>query len=281
MAVGDDQPTEHVHAYVPTAEPVARQPRTNGTWSALGADDNDDLRSERQPDADGWDFDPDITLPNDAYRGVRRASASRSSRRAGLVVGVLVVAAVVVVIAMKLGADTTSGRVDGDARTLLPSESGAGLAISPPLSEPAATTGVPVAGLPVGVPAFAPLTFEAEAGPPTVKRRGGDVETLAGASGGRVVRFADGSGELEIRGVAFTVAGTYRIAIYYGSEAAGKAVVSIPNAAPVTASFASWSGCCATEAVDVALPSEQQTVTISEITSGVVIDRIVITRLRP
>jgi hypothetical protein len=140
---------------------------------------------------------------------------------------------------------------------------------------------VPVNATPAGLPAFAPLTFEAEAGPPTVKRRGGSIETLAGASGGKVVRFAGGSGELEIRGVAFTTAGTYRITLYYTSEAAGTALVSMANVAPLTVHFAGGSGCCAAGAVDVALASGQRTVTISEVTSGVAIDKVVITRSQP
>jgi hypothetical protein len=268
----NDQPRVRFDPYVPQPDP----------GSTFGPHGDSELRGAGQPEADVWDFDPDIKLPNDAYRGVRRASAARPYRRVGLVIGVVVVvvaAAVALVIARRPSADTTD-RAGRDAPTLVPSDLGAGPPTSPELSI-GTPTGASVAASPVSIAAFAPLTFEAEAGPPTVKRRGADVETLAGASGGRVVRFTGGSGELEIRGVEFTGAGTYRITIYYVSEADGTAVVSMPNAAPLTVSLAGRSGCCAIGAVDVDLPSGQRTITISGVTSGVAIDKVVITRIRP
>jgi hypothetical protein len=277
MAVsGNGQPRARFHPYVPQPEPEAGKPPSNVTGPAFGADDQQP-RGALQPEADVWTFDPDIKLPNDAYRGVRRASGARPYRRVGLVVGVLLAAAVALVIAFKPGADTTNPGAGGDSPTLVPSDHATDAPASPQLSA-GTTTGAAVAASSVGIPAFAPLTFEAEAGPPSVKRRGADIETMAGASGGTVARFAGGSGELEIRGVAFTGAGTYRITIYYASAAAGTAVVTVQNAAPLTVSFASGSGCCAAGAVDVALPSGQRTVVISDITNGVAIDRVVITR---
>jgi hypothetical protein len=247
----------------------------------MGPDDEETLRGERQQEADVWTFDPDIKLPNDAYRGVRRAAGRRSYRRVGMMVGAAVVAAAALVFALR-PAGTTNRAPGSDSLALLPSDAGGG---EPSSSQLSATAGpptvVPVPASPVGIPAFAPLTFEAEAGPPTVKRRGADVETLAGASGGKVVRFAGGSGEIEIRGVDFAVAGTYRITIYYASATAATAVVTVQSAAPLTVSFAGGSGCCAAGAVDVALPSGQRTITVSELTSGVAIDKVVITRTRP
>ena len=278
MAVSDNgQPKARFDPYVPEPWPDPGEPPSNAPRSAFGPEDDTEFGA--QPDTDLWDFDPDIKLPNDAYRGVRRASGARRYGRVGLVVGLLVAAAVALVIVLKPGG-TTDGTANTDSPTLVPSGLGTG---EPTPSQPSVgtATGVPVASSTAAIPAFAPLTFEAEAGPPTVKRRGADVETLAGASGGKVVRFVGGSGEVEIRGVAFTGAGTYRITIYYASDAAGKAVVSISNASPLTVSFASQSACCATGAVDVALPSGQRTITISGVTSGVAIDRVVITRIRP
>jgi hypothetical protein len=261
-------------------DPYAPEPDPGPTFGPNG---DKQLHGEGQPEADLWDFDPDIKLPNDAYRGVRRAAGARSYRRIGLLVGAVgVVAAVALFIAMGPGADTADRAAGGDSPALASSDRGAGQPTSSQLSATAGpTTGLPVSASPVGLAAFAPLTFEAEEGPPSVKRRGADIETLAGASGGKVVRFAGGSGELEIRGVDFTGAGTYRITIYYASEADGTAVVSVQNAAPLTVSFAARSGCCATGAVDVAVPSGQRTITISGVTSGVAIDRVVITRVRP
>jgi hypothetical protein len=277
MAVsGNGHPDARFQPYVPQPEPGAGQPE----W-AFDPDDQDPRR-EPQSEPDEWTFDPDIKLPNDAYRGVRRAYATPAYRRVGLVVGVVLVllaaGAVALSIAMKPGADTTNGMAGGDSPTTLgPSDRAAAQPTSLPPSI-ATTSGVPVAASPVGLPAFAPLTFEAEAGPPSVKHRGGNVETLAGASGGKVVRFGEDSGALDIRGITLSSAGTYRITIYYASGASGSAVVSVSNGAPLTVHFAAGSGCCAAAAVDVALPSGQHTITISDVTDGVAIDKVVITR---
>jgi hypothetical protein len=280
MAVSDNgQPKARFHPYVPQPEPDVDETGSNAPWPSMGPDDEETLLGERQQEADVWTFDPDIKLPNDAYRGVRRAAGRRSYRRIGLVVGAVVVAVAALVFALKPGAGTTDRAPGSDSLALLPSDVGAGETSSSQLSATAGPT--PVAASPVSIPVFAPLTFEAEAGPPTVKRHGADVETLAGASGGKVVRFAGGSGEIAIRGVDFTVAGTYRITIYYATAAAGTAVVTIQNAAPLTVNFVGGSGCCAAGAVDVALPSGQRTISVSEVTSGVAIDRVVITRTRP
>jgi hypothetical protein len=280
MAVWDNgQPKPRFDPYEPQTGPDAGVPPSNTIRATFGPDVDP---GPGEPEADLWDFDPDVKLPNDAYRGIRRAAASPRFRRVGLVVGVVVVAAAVaLVLALTLGGGSNNRAEGGDSSVLLPTDLGSGEPTPSELSATAGPTTVPVTASPVGLPAFAPLTFEAEAGPPTVKSRGGDIETLAGASGGKVVRFGDESGELEIRGVAFTSAGTYRITIYYASGAAGTAVVNTNNVAPLTVHFASGSACCAAVAVDVALPSGQRTITISEITSGVAIDRVVITRSKP
>jgi hypothetical protein len=280
MAVsGNGQPKARFDRYVPPPGPDMGESPSNATWSAFGPNDDAEFGGEQRPEADLWTFDPNIKLPNDAYRGVRRAYAARPYLRVALVVGLVVAVAVALVIVMKPGADTNSAG-GGDLPTLAPSDLGSGQPVSPQPSI-GATAGTPVAASPVGLPAFAPVTFEAEAGPPTVKRRGAEVETLAGASGGKVARFQNGSGDLEIRSVPFTGTGTYQIAIYYASEVAGKAVVSLPNVAPLTVSFAAGSACCAVGAVDVALSSGQRSLTISEVTSGVAIDKVVITRTGP
>jgi hypothetical protein len=280
MAVWDNgQPKPRFDPYEPQTDPEAGVPPPKAIRATFGPDDD---QGQSEPEADLWDFDPDVKLPNDAYRGIRRAAAGRSFRRVGLVVGVVLVAAAAVVLALKLGTGTSNPAAGGDSSSvLLPSDLDTGEPTPSGLSATAGPTGVPVNATPAGLPAFAPLTFEAEAGPPTVKRRGADIETLAGASGGKVARFTGGSGDLEIRGVALTSAATYRITLYYASEAAGTAVVSTSNVAPLTVHFAAGSGCCAAAAVDVALPSGQRTITISEVSNGVAIDRVVITRIRP
>jgi hypothetical protein len=276
MAVaGDGEPGLRIGPYVP--QPDAETRSTKGNGPAFGPDhDRQPFLGEGPRQPDSWDFDPEVELPNDAYRGIRRAGPPRPFIKVGVVVGLVIVAAIALIIALKPDDDTVH-RADGDSPT--PSVPGADQPISPdPSVTGIADTGPAVASAAPVIPVFEPLTFEAEGGPPSIKRRGADVETLVGASGGEVVRFVGGSGELEIRGVAFTDAGTYRIAVYYASAATGTAVISMPNVAPLTLGFAGGSGCCAAAAVEVALPAGHRTMTISSVTSGVAIDRVVITR---
>jgi hypothetical protein len=279
MAVaGDGKPGLRVGPYVLQPNAEAGSPTGNAARGpAFGPDDDGDPFLGERPQPDSWDFDPEIELPNDAYRGIRRARGARPFIKVGVVVGIVVlVAAIALIIAMKSDHDAAS-QAGGDSPTLLPSFPGADQPT--PSVTGIVDSGPAVASAPpVAIPAFEPLTFEAEAGPPSIKRRGADVETLAGASGGQVVRFVGASGELEIRGIDFTGAGTYRIAVYYASAAAGTAIISLPGAAPLTVSFAGGSGCCSATAVEVALSSGHQTMTISDVTSGVAIDRVVITR---
>jgi hypothetical protein len=279
MAVaGDGKPGLRVGPYVlqPNAE-AGSTTRNAARGPAFGPDDDGDPFLDDQPQSDSWDFDPEIELPNDAYRGIRRAGGARPFIKVGVVVGIVVLVAAIALIIAISDHDAAYQAAGGDSPTLLPSFPGA--------DQPTpSVTGIVDSGpavasaTPVIIPAFQPLTFEAETGPPTIKRRGGDVETLAGASGGEVVRFVGASGELEIRGIDFSDAGTYRIAVYYASAAAGTAVISLPSAAPLTVSFAGGSGCCSAAAVEVALPSGHRTMTISDVTSGLAIDRVVITR---
>jgi hypothetical protein len=126
---------------------------------------------------------------------------------------------------------------------------------------------------PTGAPV---IVLEAEAGPPDVKRRGADVVSLTGASGGQVVRLGNGSSEIEWRAVAIPTAGTYRITVYYVGEKAGTASLTVANVAPATLTFTTGSGCCLTTAADVAIPAGRQSIVLSANGGGPTIDKIAI-----
>jgi hypothetical protein len=129
--------------------------------------------------------------------------------------------------------------------------------------------------------AFAPLQFEAEAKPPTVMRRGADVETLAGASGGKVVRLATDSSRIEIRGAAIPRAGRYRITIYYVSAGAGSVLVSVADAPGVSAGVTAATRCCLSSTVVVAMTAGRQSIILARTSGSPAIDRIVIAQASP
>jgi hypothetical protein len=230
-------------------------------------------------DADSWDIDPNIKVSNDPYRGVRRHHAPRPSLRAGIVVGLLVLAAAVAVpvILFASGAteDPTSAAGRDPAATPGLSGEGTGADSSAPSpsvrAEIASTLGASAAP-------FAPLAVEAEKGPPDVKLRGSQVVAQAGASGGEVVRFTDASGEIQIRGVVIPAGGSYRITIYYVAAASdGSARVSVASTS-IVVGFPSGSGCCPATAVDMVMSSGTRTLTISNSDGAPPIDRIVVSR---
>jgi hypothetical protein len=226
-------------------------------------------------DPDSWDIDPDVDLPNDRYHGVRRANGDRPRRRLGLVLavvgGLVLLAAVVTLVRWTAPAADRTTWADGTSPGPLPSE-----AEVPAAGPPSASTPATVGSVAANPPVAAPIAFEAEAGPPAVKRRGTDVLKLAGASGGEVVRLVGESSEIELRGVDIPTAGKYQITVYYVGEKAGTASVTVANAAPSTVTFSSGSGCCLTTAVNVAIPAGRQTITLSVTGGGPAIDRIVI-----
>src|SRR5512138_3193572 len=93
--------------YAPQTGPEAGVPPPNAIRATFEPDDD---QGHGEPEADLWDFDPDVKLPNDAYRGIRRAAAGRPVRRVGLVVivAVVVVAAVALVLALTLGGGSSN-----------------------------------------------------------------------------------------------------------------------------------------------------------------------------
>jgi nucleoid-associated protein YgaU len=244
--------------------------------------------------SDSWDFDPDEDLPNDPYRGVRRAGIPR--RRLPVVVGI---AAATIAAGMVFfgplggggrqqsvgsGADDTppsSGAFDSGATA---SASAPSALPSPPVPTRAGATAAPAgnASAQTTVRPFTTLVYEAEAGMPDVKVRSAQVVAQNGASGGKMVQFSAGSGEMQFRFIHVPSAGTYRFAIYY---APGNAVqvghLAVGGGTPLNVTFVAGSGCCLVSTVDTAIQPGIYTSTLS--VSAVddkrpAIDRIVISR---
>src|SRR5690348_16267149 len=119
MAVWDNgQPKPRFDPYEAQTGAEAGVPSSDVVRATFRPDDD---QPGGEPEADLWDFDPDVKLPNDAYRGIRRAAAGRRFRRVSLVVGVLAVAAAVaLVLSLTLGGGPTNQAEGGDSSVLLP-----------------------------------------------------------------------------------------------------------------------------------------------------------------
>ncbi len=115
------------------------------------------------------------------------------------------------------------------------------------------TTGGPTTGVPTTVPpttAGLPLAYEAEG--PLVRLRSAEVVDLAGASGGKAVRYLrSSSGLVEFRSIAVAAPGSFRVTIVYAARGEWRASVD-GSGAPATVTFAAGSGCC--ESVSVVVP---------------------------
>lgn len=239
-------------------------------------------RWERQRPAaspsDTWEFDPDADVPDVAYRGVRRAGVRRHRRRLHSLgaISALLAAAVLAGawIALSGGSDDDNANWAGSDGTGTSDPSGVATSSS-------ASPSTSVNALPVATPAAADITFEAEAGMPDVKLRAAQVVAQAGASGGKVVRLMSSAGEIELRGIAVTAAGSYRFTIYYAPGGAATGRLAVGNAAPLTVSYAGGSGCCSAATVVASVPAGtfNAAITVSTgdgATPG--IDRVVISR---
>jgi hypothetical protein len=138
-------------------------------------------------------------------------------------------------------------------------------------------------------PPFPSVTFEAEAGSPTITLSGSaKVQQYPRASGGQIVTNLGNVGEGEepgvllISGLDIPAAGTYRIAIYFTHpEAAGTrtAVISVSGVEPVSITFAGGHNCCGVRYLEIALEQGTHTVAISNPAHvAPSIDKIVISR---
>jgi hypothetical protein len=228
---------------------------------------------------DPWEFDPDAEVPNEAYRGVRRADVPRHRRRLHMlgVTAAILAAGVIAAawIAVAGGPDgENADRVGGDAPTSDPAGVGMGSSSALPSTS--------VNASPVATTQAGPLlAVEAEAGMPDVKLRAAQVVAQAGASGGKVVRFMNNAGEIELRGIAVPAAGTYRFTIYYAPGAAATGRLAVGGAATMTVSYEGGSGCCSVATVDASVPAGTHNAAITvSIGDGAApaIDRVVISR---
>ena len=150
---------------------------------------------------------------------------------------------------------------------------------SPSPSVSASAVDLPIVVPAPAAPPFQPITREAEAGMPHVKLRSASVVELAGASGGRAVRFTADSGSIEFRQLSLPSAGTYRVTVFYAS--AGGWTGQLRSAAgTVPVAFSAGTGCCAAATLDLPLNSTGSL--YLELSTGdgerPAIDRIVINR---
>jgi hypothetical protein len=231
--------------------------------------------------SDSWDFDPDEDLPNDPYRGVRRAGAAR--RRLPLIIG----GAVGIVTAIVIAWIATAGGTETGLPEFQTNETS--VANDPSSDVGGSDAAVPsisvhtMAGAPSStVKPFTTLVYEAETGMPQVKLRGAQVVTEAGASGGKAVRITSSGGEIQLRGITVPSAGTYRLTVYYApGEVDRTGHIGVGNAAELSLSFAGGAGCCSSAAADATLApgSYSATITMSTVDpAGPAIDRVVISR---
>jgi hypothetical protein len=211
--------------------------------------------------SDPWDFDPNADLPNETYRGVRRALARRGPRP--LVIGIVIalVGAALAWFGLSGGAGRTSPDLAGGGLTPTspgPLDTTAGPSAAAPTSPAPTPTAVRTTPGDTSSPTtrpFATLVFEAEAGPPSVKLRSARVVAENGASGGQVVQITNDSGEIQFRSIAIPTAGTYTFSVYYAPGHAGSVgSLTVGNDAPVDVSFVSGSGCCLVTTVRMTLP---------------------------
>ena len=225
--------------------------------------------------SDSWEFDPNADLPNDRYRGARRADVPRHRRRAHTlgVIAALLAAAVLAGTWIAMSGGPGGGSADwagGDRATADPSDVGISSSAIPSASVDASPSANP--------PASKVLTYEAEAGMPDVKLRAAQVVAQTGASGGKVVRFTSNAGQIELRGIAVPE-GTYRFTIYYAPGVAATGRLALGAAAPLTVSYAGGSGCCSAVTIDASVPAGTFNAAITVSTgdgAAPAIDRVVI-----
>ena len=262
-------------------------------------------------EGDGWDWlPPEEGIPAEgAYQGVRRAPRPKTRVLVSGVLAVLSIGAALAVRPMLAGGGPVQAgagappRLAGGPSSSAASDQIAMATGAGPVSTTTTTRGssaVPSA-MPVGATGdtgatsvdtsppvtFVDVSFEAEAGPPDSHLRGGAaVVTVAGASGGGVVRgignWPEGTGSVRFRPLTMP-AGTYRIVLSYQADAssAGRTVLVEVGPVTATATFAGGSGCCAVSTVDITITvAAEYAVTLENPDGGVPpIDKIAIARL--
>lgn len=268
-----------------------------------GNDDNDRLRPgpELLP-ADRWGEPPPETT-SQAYAGRHHTRASSS--RARLAIGAGIVGLIVLVVALPFivdgsaDPDPTRSTASVDSEGFVPGDvvstaaASAGGVSASPSGRAASTTAPPVAtAKPTSrtpVPTFRPLTFEAEAGGPSVTVSGSAwIDGYDGASNGKIVRnlgdwdMRGGPGSLRLNGVRFPTTATYVIAIFFvhpDNESTRTAQLAVSGMDPVKLTFNGSSRCCGIKKVSLTISAGTHTITISNPTGHAPsIDKIVISR---
>jgi hypothetical protein len=208
-------------------------------------------------------------LPGDSWdsatTGLHRLIRGRRPRRRHAVVGLIVVVTALVTIAvlpvlLRGGAGDhepgpTAGGPQRTVATQTPAET-TGIAVV--LTAPAANSRSAPSGATTTVgtttPAVAPAPLEIEAEAGSVRLRRAVVVEVAGASGGRAVRFSAATGDLQFRSLSVPT-GRYRVTLWYAPGGAWSGDVRGTDG-PVPVAFVAGSGCCATLAVEVALAAD-------------------------
>ena len=263
-----------------------------------GNEDNDRPPGPDPLEADTWGVPP-VASTSAAYSGRHHTASSRSRLRLAIAAGV-VGAVVVIATSMLLSGSPApvppAAAIDPDHGDQLPPSSApqdsAGVSISasptavPTTSRPVVPTVKPTPKPPPVKP-FTPLSFEAEAGMPTVALGGSAwVDGYDGASNGKIVRnvgdwgMRGGPGSVRFNGVTFPTSATYVLSISYvhpDNEPTRSAQITVSGLDPVTVSFDGSSKCCAVKKVSLVIPAGTRTITISNSRDRApAIDKIVI-----
>jgi hypothetical protein len=268
-----------------------------------GNEDNDRPPGPDPLEADTWGVPPVASTSAD-YSGRHHTASSRSRRRLAIAAGVVGVVAVIA-ISMLLGGSPAPAppavAIDPERGDRLPPSSApqdsAGVN-SAGVSSSASPTAVPTTNRPVvptvkptpkppPVKPFPPLTFEAEAGMPTVTLGGSAwVDGYDGASNGKIARnvgdwgMRGGPGSVRFNGVTFPTSATYVLAISYvhpDNEPTRSAQIAVSGLDAVTVTFDGSSKCCAIKKISLVIPAGTHTITISNSRDRApAIDKIVI-----
>ena len=131
----------------------------------------------------------------------------------------------------------------------------------PEVADPEATTDPPVPP-----PVISPLSLEAEAS--GVELLKAQIVDVAGASGGRAVRFTDVNSRVRFMAVPVAVQAPHRVTIWYAP--AGTASMSIQGYnGPVTFTLPAGNGCCASVTLIVPIaPGGQLSIRLTSVAGG-------------
>jgi len=269
-------------------------------------------RAPTSTDSDTWDREPTGDLAIETYHGRRRAP--RRATRLALVgaLAVLVVGALFGIPYVLRSSPTPPGpdAADPGTRPALPlalptttpdegeisSTAGPGASTTPARTAgrtPTPTSGIaqvedptiqPTTPPPTTLPAFQPLTVEAEAGANSVISPA-ERSSYSGSSGGRIVGFLGvtqdrpGQGRLVISGVSVPNTDTYTVTFHYIANSNRTAHIIVNGSLADTVAVSARTNCCGTASLNVTLQQGTNTIEFTNPSARCpAIDRIVITR---